>query len=205
MKKERFSLKAGANLMWTVSDAESGVSIEFREGLFNETQEMKVSDKALDVDAMKTASILREIGDWMAENHSEVALCDWEARRSAIWKLSNGKYWLAMAAATNSLLIADGEHNYSFMLYSEVCDWLETEGSVDLTEAEEENLKGVLSELTDDEAWEVFKILHVFWNDRPDDGAMLWWARDVTWWPVWLPEKLKLQDECEDDDIIDED
>ena len=38
MAKERFSLKAGANLMWTVSDAESGVSIEFREGLFNVAQ-----------------------------------------------------------------------------------------------------------------------------------------------------------------------
>lgn len=205
MEKERFSLKAGANLMWTVSDAENGIDIKFREGLFNETQRVNTSDEWSGIDAIKKlASLLREIGDWMAENHSEVALCDWKVRRSAIWKLSNEKYWLAMAAATNSLLITDAEHFYSSMLYSEVCDWLEMEKSVDLTKAEEENLKGVLSELSDDEAWEVFCILHVFWNYRTGDCDMHQWALDVTWWPAWLPDKLKMQGECEDDDIIDE-
>ncbi len=66
MEKERFSLKAGANLAWTVSDVESGVSIEFREGLFNETQLVKVPrDLKMqgETDAMKVASILRKIGD----------------------------------------------------------------------------------------------------------------------------------------------
>lgn len=206
MEKERFSLKAGANLMWTVSDTENGINIKFREGLFNETQRVNVSDEWSGIDAIKKlASLLREIGDWLAENHSEVALCDWEARRSAIWKLSNEKYWLAMAAATNSLLITEGDTCYSFMLYSEVCDWLEIERRVDLTKAEEENLKGVLSGLTDSEAWEVLKILHVFWSYRTDDCDMFQWAMDVTWWPVWLPDELKMQGVCEDDDIIDED
>lgn len=73
MAKERFSLKSGANLMWTVSDAESGVSIEFREGLYNETQKVNVPNNMQGNDVMKMASIMREIGDWMAENHSEVA------------------------------------------------------------------------------------------------------------------------------------
>lgn len=207
MAKERFSLKPGANLMWTVSDAESGVSIEFREGLFNVAQKVSVPDHMQGSNAIKVASIMREVGDWMAENHSEVALCnDWEARRSAIWKLSNENYWLAMAAATNSLLIMDGEQNHSsFMLYTEVCDWLEMEKTVDITKAEEENLKGVLSELTDEEAWEVFRILHVFWNERTDGGDMHQWALDVTWWPAWLPDALKRADESEEDDIIGED
>lgn len=207
MAKERFSLKAGANLMWTVSDAESGVSIEFREGLFNETQKVNVPDNMQGSDAMRVAYVMREIGDWMAENHAEVALCDdWEARRSAIWKLSNERYWLAMAAATNSLLLSDIDAGHAAcMLYAEVCDWLEMEKSVDLTRAEEVNLAGVLSELTDSESWEVFKILHVFWNYRTDDCDVYRWALDVTWWPAWLPEELKMQDECEDDYIIDED
>ena len=91
------------------------------------------------------------------------------------------------------------------MLYAEVCDWAEFEKSVDLTEAEEENLKGVLSELTDAEAWEVFKILHVYWNYRTEDIDMFQWALDVTWWPAWLSNELKIQEECEEDDIIDED
>lgn len=204
MEKERFSLKAGANLMWTVSGAESGVSIEFREGLFNESQKVSVPDNMQGSDAMKVASVMREVGDWMAENHSEVALCDWETRRSAIWKLSNENYWLAMAAATNSLLLSDMDAGHAAcMLYAEVCDWLEMEKTVDLTNAEEENLKGVISELTDEEAWEVFRILHVFWNDRLNACDMHQWALDVTWWPVWLPDELKTADESEEDDIID--
>lgn len=207
MAKERFILNAGENLMWTVIDAESGVSIEFREGLFNETQKVSVPDDMQDSDAMRVASVMREIGDWMAENHAEVALCDdWEARRSAIWKLSNENYWRVMAAATNSLLLTDMDlENAACMLYAEVCDWLEMENGVDLTRAEEENLAGVLSELTDSEAWEVFNILHVFWNYRTEDCDTYRWALDVTWWPAWLPEKLKMEEESCEDDIIDED
>lgn len=202
MAKERFELTSGKDLMWTVTDNESGIKIEFREGLFNESQEVKLPADFVPADETGMARIMREIGDWMAENHGEVALSDWKDRRSAIWKLSNEKYWLAMAAATNSLLLSDMDAEHAAcMLCAEVCDWLEFEKSVDLTKAEEENLKGVLSELTDAEAWEVFKILHVFWNYRTEDRDMFQWALDVTWWPAWLPTELK---ESEDDDIIDE-
>lgn len=206
MAKERFELSSGKDMMWTVTDNESGIAIDFREGLFNERQEVKLPADFVPADASGMARIMREIGDWMAENHVEVALSDWRSRRSAIWKLSNEKYWLAMAAATNGILLSDMDAEHAaYMLYAEVCDWAELEKSVDLTQAEEENLKGVLSELTDAEAWEVFKILHVFWNYRTEDIDMFQWAMDVTWWPVWLPEELKMQDVCEEDDIIDED
>lgn len=206
MAKERFELSSGKDLMWTVKDNKSGIAIDFREGLFNESQEVKLLTEFTYGDAPRMACIMREIGDWMAENHVEVALSDWRSRRSAIWKLSNEKYWLVMAAATNGLLLSDMDAEHAaYMLYAEVCDWAEFEKSVDLTQAEEENLKGVLSELTDSKAWEVFKILHVFWNYRTEDIDMFQWAMDVTWWPVWLPEELKMQDVCEEDDIIDED
>lgn len=196
MAKERFELTSGKDLMWTAKDKESGVRIEFREGLINETQVAKVPHDIIEGDAMTLAHIMREIGDWMAENHVEVALSDWRSRRSAIWKLSNEKYWLAMAAATNGLMLSgmDAEHA-ACMLCAEVCDWAEFEKNVDLTAAEEENLKGVLSELTDAEAWEVFKILHVYWIYRTKDIDMSQWAMDVTWWPAWLPEALKETDE----------
>lgn len=208
MAKERFELTSGKDLMWTVTDNESGVKIEFREGLLNETQVAKIPrdiDVKVEGDAMTLARIMCEIDDWIAENHVEVARSDWRSRRSAIWKLSNEKYWLAMAAATNSLLLSDVDADHAAcMLYAEVCDWAEFEKSVDLTKAEEENLKGVLSELTDAEAWEVFKILHVFWNYRTENTDMNQWAKDVTWWPAWLPTNLK-ETETIDDDITDED
>ena len=196
MAKERFELTSGKDLMWTVKDNESGITIDFREGLFNETQEVKLPADFAPGDVMKLARIMREIGAWMAAYHSDVVLCEWEERRSAIWKLSNENYWLAMAAATNSLLLTDMDSGHAAcMLYAEVCYWLEMEKSVNLTAAEEENLKGVLSELTDAEAWEVFKILHVYWNYRTEDIDMFQWAMDVTWWPAWLPEELKETDE----------
>ena len=203
MAKERFDLTSGKNLMWTVTDNENGIVIEFREGLFNESQEVKLLTEFTSGDAPRMARIMREIGDWVAENHVEVALSDWKARRSAIWKLSNEKYWLAMAAATNILMLSDMDAEHAaFMLFAEVCDWVEFEKNVDLTAAEEENLKGVLSELTDSEAWEVFKMMHVFWNYKTDQGDMMQWAMDVTWWPAWLPEELKRSELAEDDDDI---
>lgn len=203
MAKERFELTPGKDLMWTVTDKENRIAIDFREGLFNESQKVKMIEGFTCGDTPRMARIMREIGDWMAENHVEVALSDWKARRSAIWKLSNEKYWTAMAAATNSLLLLETDaDNAAYMLYAEVCDWAEFVKDVPLTAAEEENLKGVLSELTDEEAWEVCKMLHVFWNYKTDQDDMTQWATDVTWWPAWLPEELKLSEFVEDDDDL---
>ena len=207
MAKERFELTPGNSLMWTVKDNESGVKIEFREGLFNDTQVVHVpSDFDTDY-VLKMARIMREIGEWMSKNHAEVALCEWDARRSAIWKLSKDIYWVAMAAATSSLLLSDLDaKDAAYILHGEVCDWIDLEKSIAMTYAEEENLKGVLTLLTAEEAWEVFKILHVFWNYKENDGDMWQWGEDVTWWPVWIPRELKLKDLWDDDedDIIDE-
>ena len=206
MAKERFELTSGNNLMWTVKDNESGVEIEFREGLFNDTQVVHIPASSSMSDVFEMARIMREIGDWMAENHSELALSDWKARRSAIWKLSKENYWVAMASATSSLLLSDIDaESAAYILRGEVCDWSDLEMDVALSEAEVENLTGVLTVLTDEEAWEVFKIIHVFWNYKENDGDIWQWARDVTWWPVWVPIELEMKDIWDEDDIIDED
>lgn len=205
MAKERFELTSGKNLMWTVTDNENGVKIEFREGLYNDTQKVTMLTESACGDVMTFARIMREIGDWMAENHEEVALSDWRSRRSAIWKLSNEKYWVAMASATNSLLLSDIDaESAAYILRGEVCDWADLEMDVALSEAEVENLTGVLTVLTHEEAWEVFKIIHVFWNYKENDGDIWQWARDVTWWPVWVPSELEMKDIWDEDDIIDE-
>ena len=171
MAKERFELTSGNNLMWMVTDNENGVKIEFREGLYNDTQKVTMPTESACGDVMTFARIMREIGDWMDENHAEVALSDWKARRSAIWKLSNEKYWVAMASATSSLLLSDIDaESAACMLYAEVCDWADLEMDVALSEAEVENLTGVLTVLTHEEAWEVFKIIYVFWNYKENDG-----------------------------------
>lgn len=76
MANERFVLASGKDLMWTVTDNENGIAIDFREGLFNESQEVKLIAEFTYGDTPKMARIMREIGDWMAENHVEVALSD---------------------------------------------------------------------------------------------------------------------------------
>ena len=205
MAKERFELTPGNSLMWTVKDNESGVKIEFREGLFNDTQVVHCPADFDPAYVLKMARIMREIGEWMSKNHAEVALCNWEARRSAIWQLSKDNYWVAMAAATSSLLLSDIDaKDAAYILHGEVFDWIELEKSIAMTYAEEENLKGVLTLLTAEEAWEVFKIIHVLWNYKENDCDMWQWAEDVTWWPVWIPRELKLKDLWDDDedDII---
>lgn len=192
MTEERFELTLGKEMMWTVKDNKTGASISFREGLFNESQTVTLPEHMSPAEMMTVHTTMREIGDWVAQNYVEVALCDWQARRTAIWKLANANYWLTMAAATNSLLLYDKDKpNAAMMLYAEVSDYLELTTTQEITDAEEENLKGVLTELTNAEAWEVFRILHVFWNNRTEQDDMMQWAMDVTWWPVWLPEKLK--------------
>lgn len=192
MEKDRFELIPGENLIWKVTDKENGIVIDFREGLFNKTQVVKIPAGAFkDGDAMRLATILREIADWMALNHMDVALCDWKSRRSAVWKLSDESFWQTMAAATNGLQLSEMKaEDASWRLYAEVCDWIESE-DLDLTAAKEENLKGVLSELTNSEAWEVYRMLHAFWKYKGDQGHMMQWSLDVTWWPAWLPGGMK--------------
>lgn len=49
----------------------SGVSITFVRGLFNESQQIYIPDD-FNTDATTLASIMRELGDWMARNHYDL-------------------------------------------------------------------------------------------------------------------------------------
>lgn len=192
MSNERFTLTAGENSMWTVSDKESGFSIKFREGLFNETQEVikpkTLPDYVNDGNVVQwTARTMREFGDWIAENHKKLSMCDIESRRMAIWMLSNEKYWITMAAACNSLLI-DFYGNEGQYFMDEISDYLELSGEnpAGLTDNERVNLLGSLSMLDDDMANEVFNILLTFWHEYTDANVSIdKWACDLLWWPAW--------------------
>lgn len=190
MKDERFLLTASDNLMWTLTDSESGFSIEFREGLFNETQQVhQPASLPADANLAKwTAEAMRAAGDYMAKQHPDIALCNAPARRSALWMLSNEKYWITMAAACRSLLVNFSD-NQSGYLYQEVEDYLNLSGenAADLSDAEKVNLLGALSMLGDDEADEVLTILCAFWNEHYEAQAdTSVWARDLLWWPAWV-------------------
>lgn len=125
---ERFTLAATAGMKWTVVDHESGIKIDFIEGLFNESQKVTYpEDLASNMTAdnvKKVSAIMREIADWLAENHMEAAGCRRPDRLSAIWILANKKYWFALVDAMNSLMVNWDESVATAYLRAEVEDYI---------------------------------------------------------------------------------
>lgn len=203
MSNERFTLTAGENSMWTVSDKETGFSITFREGMFNETQEVKDPDTMPQVEDLASwaARAMSAIGDFMAQEHPYVATCDIYARRSALWMLSHESWWVTIAAACNSLMISEDDEDLATQLFMELDDFfnLSHENPANLQENEKSNLLGAVSLLDEDEALEVFRIIHTFWHEYYDaDHDTETWARDLLWWPAWantVIDKLEAEED----------
>ncbi len=78
MSKERFILQPSHKPgFWVATDTEHGIVITFREHEFNETQKITLLDGDTfdsDEDAIKVATYLREIADWLAKEHYSVAM-----------------------------------------------------------------------------------------------------------------------------------
>lgn len=55
---------------WVLTDIENMVVIRFREHEFNETQKVSLLDESR-VNPMALPRIMREMGDWIAQNHME--------------------------------------------------------------------------------------------------------------------------------------
>lgn len=189
--------------MWTVSDNETCFSITFREGMFNETQEVKNPDTMpTDVDlATWAAQAMSAIGDYMATEHPFVATCDIYARRSALWMLSHESWWVTLVAACNSLLIDEEEDDLATQLFIELDDFfnLSHENPANLEDNEKGNLMGAVSLLDEDEAAEVFRIIHTFWHEYYDDGFDTEkWASDLLWWPAYANTVINKEAEEEE-------
>ena len=193
MSNQRFTITPSANSMWTVADTESGFSIKFREGLFNETQQVIQPNHMPEVPegvepAVFFAGIMSAIGDYMAQEHPYIATCDIYARRSALWMLSHESWWITLVAACNSLLIDPEEGDLTDNLFMELDDFfnLSHENPAELEDNEKSNLLGAVSLLDEDEADEVFKLIHIYWHEYADsEYDTETWARDLLWWPCY--------------------
>lgn len=72
---ERFTLSSEDGLTWTVRDNTTGVSVDFRKSMFNDTQDVHLPDGMNDASRMMdVARTLREITDWLAREHYGVAM-----------------------------------------------------------------------------------------------------------------------------------
>lgn len=204
MNEERFVLVPTENLMWKVTDKQSGISIEFREGLFNETQNIETPDNfKSQEEAQAVATRLREIGDWLKENHEEVAICNLYARCRAIWNLANEKYWIALAGALNGLLINWEPEQYADCLACEIEDYLLLEDNI-LNAAEKSNMLGAISMLSNKEAKEVVYIVYSFWKHY-EQIEIEQWASGLLWWPFWLTIGQQKDAAAEVDELDEED
>lgn len=62
---------------WVLTDTINLVVVRFQEGKFNDTQEVTLlngNDVASMEDAMKQIRVLREMTDWLSENHYKIAM-----------------------------------------------------------------------------------------------------------------------------------
>jgi hypothetical protein len=198
MSNERFTLTPCANMMWRVDDKQTGFSIDFREGLFYETQEVSTPANLTEEQIKSAATTMREMGDWLAHAAREVVICDTAARCRAIWTLANERYWLAMADALNGVLIDWDDDETAARLFDEMDDYTNDTTAINLTEAETENLMGALSMLSNSEAREVINLVYVFWQYCGNKDVSIW-AHDLLWWPAWCPDELKYNEETEEE------
>ncbi len=198
MNNERFTLTPCANMVWRVDDKQTGLSIDFCEGLFNKTQKVTTPANMTEEQIKSAATIMREIGDWLAQTAREVVTCNTAARCRAIWMLANERYWLAMADALNGVLIDWDDDETADRLSDEMDDYTAGTTALNLTEAETENLMGALSMLSNSEAREVINLVYVFWQYCDSKDAAVW-AHDLLWWPAWCPDELKFNEEDEEE------
>lgn len=198
---ERFTLTPNDDLMWTVCDNETGVIIDFREGLFNDTQDVRTPAN-MTADQMATLpTTMREIGDWMAQHHHDVAMCRPHHRTEALWTLAREEYWVTMVDAMKSLIIDFDRNQAAQYLYDEIEDYLLCEDN-DLNAMQVHNLLGSISLLSNGAAWEVFMMVLTYWRYKAEDVDIWDWARNLLWWPAWTPiEILENDDENEQDEV----
>ena len=198
---ERFTLTPNDDLMWTVCDNETGVIIDFREGLFNDTQDVRTPAN-MTADQMATLpTTMREIGDWMAQHHHDVAMCRPHHRAEALWTLAREEYWVTMVDAMKSLIIDFDRNQAAQYLYDEIEDYLLCEDN-DLNAMQVHNLLGSISLLSNGAAWEVFMMVLTYWRYKAEDVDIWDWARNLLWWPAWTPiEILENDDENEQDEV----
>lgn len=69
---ERFILQEGkAPSTWVVTDTINGIVVRFNEHQFNDTQKATLFDNHI-TDMMELARAMRELGDWLAVNYSDI-------------------------------------------------------------------------------------------------------------------------------------
>ena len=57
---------------WVCTDTENGIVCRFEAHRFNETSNMTFLEDVEQPDALKIARLMRDMGDWLSENHNDI-------------------------------------------------------------------------------------------------------------------------------------
>lgn len=184
----QYEISALPNMMWQVKDNDHGIVINFREGLFNETQEVTTPSNLSQDDLLSIPKWLRELGEWVAVNHADEAICNIDVRTFVLAQLNKESYWITIAAALNGVITnvwGEDEPAHEYLL-AEVGDYIADYQVPWLTEEEAHGLLDALENFDDEEAQDVAKITRAFWESNRNVGE---WTRDLLWWGAFIPSE----------------
>lgn len=186
---EKFKLTPLPGLMWTVEDKERGIKVSFREGLFNETQNVEMKDVKKDV--MTVAGAMREIGEWLALEHREIAECNMKARARALMGFDEQQL-LAVTAALNSVIVDWDLNTAKTFLLAEVEDYLKDD-TFGLSMENRADLLDWLALLDGEEALEIALTIKAYWDYKSETLDVCDWARDALQFPSWALSTIRKQ------------
>lgn len=179
---DKFKLTPLPGLMWTVEDKERGIKVSFNEGLFNETQEVELKDNKKGMET--AAKAMREIGEWLASEHHDVAVCDFKARARAL-KCFGAWQLLIITAALSSVIVDWRENEARAFLLAKVEDFLKYNAG-GLDEETKANLTDSLTLLDNKEALEIARLIKVYWDYKEDTLDVCKWAEEALQYPSWV-------------------
>lgn len=185
---EKYKLTRGKNFMWSCTDNESGLVITFREGMFNDTQNINI-DNLQGIDSpLAIPRLLTGMADWLAENYPCIVDCNAVERGDAIRTLAVEEYWKLLADILNGHMLSDEDDDHA--LTAELQD---TDESIfDKWGVDPDEMLYCADHLSAMEAHEVFRIVDAFWQMQQEHHIDLnEWARDLLWWPAFLPQERR--------------
>ena len=183
---ERYSLQPRQNLWWEVRDNITGVSCEFLEGMYFEDRKPSVPAEQTE----NLSTIVRDMGKWLYDNHHHISICNKDARKAIIERVSRRKnWWETLAAAFNGFLFEEDENiDIRVILRAQVSDFLKEQNPFAIDDVDElVDLFWIPDEdctefyPTTAEIKELVAIIRAFWDSDRDINV---WSRDLALWPT---------------------
>lgn len=192
---ERYTLHRGKNFMWTCKDAESGLEISFREGMFNDTQNINIENLKGIYDPMQIPRLLTGMADWLALHFDCIVSCNAVERGDAIRVLGVESYWRLLIDLLNGHMVTSEDDANALVAELEDAD----PSLFDKWNVDQESIMNCADSLSDEEAHEVFRAVDAFWQMQGMfDINLDEWVRDILWWPAFLPQERREPQGMED-------